>query len=360
MSSSNLEKIGFYTLSDYRAAQTSIDSPLWRCEMILTNKCNFNCPYCRGLRKDIDRELSFDEARNILNIWVKQGLKNIRFSGGEPTLWPHLVSLISICLINKVEKIAISTNGSANYGVYERLINHGVNDFSISLDSCCAAVGDKMAGGKTGAWQKVVDNIRNIRKNYPKVYVSVGVVVNEENIHQFVDTVEFAESLGVSDIRFIPSAQFNQLLTEAEKIPEMLLKKYPILNYRVQNIKNGRNVRGLQKHDCQNCYLVLDDMAVAGEYHFPCIIYMREQGNPIGKIGPNVRSERLDWMLNHDCQNDPICKKNCLDVCIDYNNKVEEIRNKETVDYLRPFITEELDKELLDKLRLDQKEIKNV
>jgi molybdenum cofactor biosynthesis enzyme MoaA len=327
MSSLNLEKIGFYTLSDHRAAQASMFSPLWRCEMILTNKCNFNCPYCRGLRKDINRELSFDEAKNTLLLWIKHGLKNVRFSGGEPTLWDNLTSLISICMLGNVERIAVSTNGSADFHDYERLINYGVNDFSISLDACCASVGDKMAGGKFGVWQKVVDNICEIRRQYPKVYVSVGIVVNEENIHQFVDTVLFAESLGVSDIRFIPSAQFNQLLTESEKIPERLLRKYPILNYRVQNIKNGRNVRGLQEHDCKHCYLVLDDMAVAGDYHFPCIIYMREQGNPIGKIGPNVRWERLNWMLHHDCQKDPICKKNCLDVCIDYNNKVREIRN---------------------------------
>ena len=62
-------------------------------------------------------------------------------------------------------------------------------------------------------------------------------------------------------------------------------------------------------------------MAVVGDYHFPCIIYMREQGNPIGKIDENVRLERQKWMNNTDCYKDPICKHNCLDVCVEYNNK---------------------------------------
>ena len=41
-----LEDIGFYTLTDERAANTCKDSRLSRCELILTDVCNFKCPYC--------------------------------------------------------------------------------------------------------------------------------------------------------------------------------------------------------------------------------------------------------------------------------------------------------------------------
>jgi len=68
----------------------------------------------------------------------------------------------------------------------------------------------------------------------------------------------------------------------------------------------------------------LDDSIIAGDYHFPCVIYMREQGNAIGKVGPNMRAVRKLWSDNHDTHTDPICKKNCLDVCISYNNKFRE------------------------------------
>lgn len=54
---------------------------------------------------------------------------------------------------------------------------------------------------------------------------------------------------------------------------------------------------------------------------YSCIIALREGAKPIGKVGPNMRKERFDWFKNHDTYNDPICKKNCLDVCRDYNNK---------------------------------------
>jgi hypothetical protein len=45
-----LEDIGFYTLSDNRALNVSAWSPMMRCELVLTGRCNFRHPYCRSLR----------------------------------------------------------------------------------------------------------------------------------------------------------------------------------------------------------------------------------------------------------------------------------------------------------------------
>jgi hypothetical protein len=86
--------------------------------------------------------------------------------------------------------------------------------------------------------------------------------------------------------------------------------------------------RGMVENDSNKCALVLDDSVIAGDYHFPCVIYMREKGEPIGNVLKNMRKERSEWFKSHDCFKDNICRKNCLDVCIDYNNKYKELRNK--------------------------------
>lgn len=318
-----LQEMGFYTLSDYRVEQASMTSPLWRCELVLSDACNFKCPYCRGLAKNIKGSMPFEQAKDILRYWVQEGLRNVRFSGGEPTLYKGLEHLVSYCKERNVGRIAISTNGSADFEIYENLSRCGVNDFSVSLDACCASLGDKMSGGICGSWNKTVENIKRLSKIS---YTTVGVVINEQNIESCVDTVIFADSLGVADIRIIPSAQFNQLLTALQNIPESILRKHPILNYRVKNGLLGNNVRGIKRNDSHKCWLALDDMAIAGGYHFPCIIYMREQGKAIGSISPTMRKERFEWIKNHDCHKDPICQKNCLDVCIEYNNRASECK----------------------------------
>lgn len=316
----NLEDIGFYTLSDNRCKRASVDSQLMRCELILTDACNFKCPYCRGLRKDLKGTIPLEKAKYIVDLWTKDNLENIRFSGGEPTVYKHLLELVKYTKSKGVKRVAISTNGSANIELYKELIDTGVNDFSISLDACCSAFGDMMAGGIEGAWEKVITNINEIAK---LTYVTLGVVVTEDTVSDLKNTIEFASNLGVADIRIISSAQYNQLLEVAKTVSEDVYRKYPILKYRIENLNNNRNVRGLTETDSHKCGLVLDDMAIAGEYHFPCIIYMREGGNPIGKVGENMRQERLKWMLKNDTHKNPICKNNCLDVCIDYNNKFE-------------------------------------
>jgi MoaA/NifB/PqqE/SkfB family radical SAM enzyme len=253
-----------------------------------------------------------------LQYWINEGLQNIRFSGGEPTLYPKLIDLITFCKANNVKRIAVSTNGASSIKLYERLIEAGVNDFSISLDACCSQVGDTMAGIK-GAWDKVVSNIRELSK---LTYVTVGMVFTESNVNDCVQSVLFADSLGVSDIRVIPSAQYNQALIRLAELPPEVLSKYPILQYRIKNLTNGKHVRGIGERDTNRCPLVLDDMAVVNGKHFPCIIYMREQGDPIGEVGPDMRRERLEWFKNHDTHKDPICKKNCLDCLVLYNNKM--------------------------------------
>ena len=313
-----LENIGFYTLNDERAMSASKDSRLMRCELILTDLCNFKCPYCKGLREDCRGTMDFEKAKRIIDFWAKDNLKSIRLSGGEPTVYRNIIELVQYIKSKGIENIAISTNGSSGFDLYKRLIDAGVNDFSVSLDACCSSFGDKMAGGIIGSWDRVINNIKELAKI---TYVTLGAVVTEETVGSLKDTIEFCATLGVSDIRIISAAQYNALLFNASTVSEEVYEKYPILKYRIENINAGRNVRGLEETDSRRCYLALDDMAVAGNYHFPCIIYMREYGDYIGGISKDMRSERARWVKSHDCYNDPICKKNCLDVCVDYNNR---------------------------------------
>ena len=95
-----LKNIGFYTLYDERAKNVSPTSQMKRAELIILEKCNFKCPYCRGLKDEIygDRkikQLSFEEICRNIDYWCEnEPLENIRFSGGEPTLHPNIVEIV--------------------------------------------------------------------------------------------------------------------------------------------------------------------------------------------------------------------------------------------------------------------------
>ena len=313
-----LEDIGFYTLCDSRTANLSAISPMWRCEMILTERCNFKCPYCRGLRGDCLGDMPMVKAYEVLDQWCNQGLRNVRFSGGEPMLYPGLGDLVEYCNTFGVKRIALSTNGSFPLHRYIELWEKGVNDFSISFDACCAGVCGEMSGGAEKAFDRITENIKRLSQ---RTYVTVGVVLTDDNLGDLAGIVQLAHDLGVADIRIIPAAQEGNMIKGVESISQEVLDAHPILAYRVANILAGKPVRSISESDSGRCYIPVDDSVVCGNYHFPCVIYMRELGEPIGEIGPNMRQERVKWSEKHNPYLDPICQKNCLDVCVDHNNK---------------------------------------
>lgn len=308
-----LEDIGFYTLSDKRATTASETTQISRLEVILTDKCNFKCPYCRELKQELRGDMSLTQVKQLIDMKPK----NIRFSGGEPTVYPWIKTSVQYAKRKGVERIAISTNGSTDITFYKDLIGLGVNDISVSLDACCSEKADKLAG-RSGFFRKVTNNIEELSK---LTYVTVGVVVTKETAYELRHVIDFAADLGVSDIRVITAAQDDGIKL---LIKQSYLDKFPILKYRQNNNSLGKNMRGITELDSRRCGLVLDDLAVAGKYHYPCIIYLREQGEPIGELSGNIRQDRKLWYEKHNSFNDSICHKNCLDVCIDYNNKFQE------------------------------------
>lgn len=315
-----LDEIGFYTLSEKRAKVSGLHTRMERAEIIITDRCNFKCPYCRGLREEIRGEMPIEQIKRNIDILVKHNLRCIRFSGGEPTTHESLDDAVVWAKINGVEKIAISTNGSADLDEYEWLVQCGVNDFSISLDACCSSFADKMAG-VSGKFNRVTDNIRALSK---LTYVTVGIVISEETVHTTKDIVMFAHELGVADIRLISAAQFDKVLHQVKGIPQEVLDAHPILKYRVERAKNGHPIRGIGRDDSSWCGIAVDDVVIAGKYHFPCVIHMRENGNPIGEFNEDFRYERLMWACATDTKEEKICQKNCLDCIVQYNNTREK------------------------------------
>lgn len=306
-----LEDIGFYTLSEERARSANETTSVKRLEVLITDRCNFRCPYCRGVKPELRGDIDVYDFCRYLD--CLEGLvENVRFSGGEPTLHKDLPAMVHRAVLGGAKMVAVSTNGSASWGTYQGLIDEGVNDFSVSLDACCGAGFKKMSGG-SNKWDEVRSNIEKLAS---AVYTTVGIVLDDGNERDVSGVISFAKSLGVADIRVIPSAQRSDRLSELSEV----YGNHPILNYRIRNSSGGVSVRGMSRKDFHRCPLVLDDVAIAGGKHFPCIIYLREGGAEIGPVSSRMRTERKEWFRNHDVYNDQICKHNCLDVCREYNN----------------------------------------
>jgi cyclic pyranopterin phosphate synthase len=111
----------------------------------LTDRCNLRCNYCmpaEGLDwMPKSQMLSGAELARLLRIAVARlGVTNIRFTGGEPMLVPHLEDVVAAtAALRPRPHMAITTNGIGLARRAQKLAAAGLNRVNVSLDSVDAA-----------------------------------------------------------------------------------------------------------------------------------------------------------------------------------------------------------------------------
>lgn len=317
-----LSKLNWLTLSDARAESVRPDSRFFRVALIITGACNFKCPYCNVLGGKRAPTMKMEETFELLDFLAKKGLKELRISGGEPTLVPWLPSLASKAGGLGV-RVAVSSNGFADESVYAALIDAGVSEFSISMDSADPQKADDLSGNQRGVIAKVRSTISFLSANGTAVYI--GMTCGKgKSAEEMRTTVALAESLGSFEIKIMSLSQEGAAV-DVSWVGEEMKRRFPLLAWRAANYERGLDVRGLSDSDSPKCAVALDDATIAGGRHYPCNVYFRESGAPIGFVGPGMLRERATWFASHNGLQDAICRKNCMDILREYNNKAMEL-----------------------------------
>ena len=110
----------------------------------LTDKCNLRCTYCmpaEGLPFLAGPKLlTREEIARLARIAVHElGVRQIRFTGGEPLLRKDLVEIIEDCAaLEPRPEISLTTNAIGLKSRAEALAAAGLDRVNVSLDSICA------------------------------------------------------------------------------------------------------------------------------------------------------------------------------------------------------------------------------
>ena len=133
-----------------------------------TFRCNLRCIMCSVWRAgervnnpDFYNELSTDRIFSLLDELKKLGTKHLHFTGGEPMLRKDLFEI----MIHAKEldlSLSINTNGTLiSRRIAENLVDSGVQEVIISLDSANPEIHDEIRG-KKGAWRKAIEGMTNL------------------------------------------------------------------------------------------------------------------------------------------------------------------------------------------------------
>lgn len=108
----------------------------------VTDRCNFRCVYC--MPRDAFAHdhvflpraalLSFEEIERLARVFVSQGVRKIRITGGEPLLRKGIEKLIERLARLPVD-IALTTNGSLLAKKAKTLKDAGLHRVTVSLDA---------------------------------------------------------------------------------------------------------------------------------------------------------------------------------------------------------------------------------
>jgi cyclic pyranopterin phosphate synthase len=109
----------------------------------VTDRCNLRCTYCmppEGLDWiPGDDLLSADELVRLIGLGVREGVREVRFTGGEPLVRPDLEAIVAgVSALAPAVSMSLTTNGIGLTERAEGLRAAGLRRINVSLDTLVA------------------------------------------------------------------------------------------------------------------------------------------------------------------------------------------------------------------------------
>ncbi len=167
----------------------------------LTHRCNFNCVWCyagSGENKADFNDMKFEDLENILNILALSGVKQVTFSGGEPTVYPRLLDAVKAA---HKRGLVVHLNSNAyllSKDYLMKLKEAGLSQVQINIDSLDSQIHDEIRG-KPGSFEKALNALR-ISSELGITAVS-QTVVTKMNEHEIIDIMKKVRKAGVQRCR---------------------------------------------------------------------------------------------------------------------------------------------------------------
>lgn len=177
--------------------------------LAVTDRCNLRCTYCmpaEGIAYLPEKKLlSWEEMLRIVRVLNQLGIRKVRITGGEPFVRPGLMDFLQeLAKIENLE-ICLTTNGVLLENHLGSLLNLGIKNVNLSLDSLDSERFFKITRRKD--FDQVYRNLmRMIEANF--IVKLNAVVMHGMNDADILPLVDFTQKHPVS-VRFIEEMPFN-------------------------------------------------------------------------------------------------------------------------------------------------------
>lgn len=330
-------------------------TPLHRVTVFLTYRCNLDCPYCKTIaRSDAELEarpqkrktFSVPDFERLLAQHAGTPLRHLHFTGGEASLVHGLEAMVRRAKAAGVERLSMTTNGTLSAARLLELVDAGLDELRVSIDAEEPTLGAALTG-RRDAWARAVATLKGLceaRRSGAGFFLIVNTVVGLANRERLVDLVSFFLGLGVDDLKLITDVDTKAHLgafPRAEEVKsglDVVLARhppeaFPLLRRKVETVF-APHVIGLESVAASSdwrCFIPLTERTVDGAFYYPCSVYLREGGAPLGPLTDDPEQQRRTsarFVQSHDCLRDELCRRYCLHCTRGYNEAANAARRR--------------------------------
>lgn len=212
-------------------------------EIDTTNKCNHNCSFCAGNRKENFAELKIDFLKNIID-QISPFCKGLVFTGGgEPLINKDTIKAIKYSRLKKID-VALITNGNLITKDSAKKIIKNCTWVRVSVDGVNAKEYSNNRGIGEDKFNLLLENIRLLVKYKKELKsnctIGVGYLVNKNNKKNILKFTKMFKKIKVDYVQFRPyhyqDVNVDRELKEAKKFEN---KNFKIMstNHRFKKVE---------------------------------------------------------------------------------------------------------------------------
>lgn len=204
----------------------------------VTDRCDFRCIYCMAEdmtflpRQSI---LSLEEIERCAKLFIAQGVRKIRLTGGEPLTRKGIIGLCEkISAIQGLDELVMTTNGSQLVKYAQALADAGVKRLNISLDSLCPNKFKAMT--RTGDLQQVLNGIQAARQaGFQRLKIN-AVIIQGHNDEEILALTAYAiaNQLDITFIEEMPLGHVGRSrgtsLFSSDQVRDRIAAHYALLD----------------------------------------------------------------------------------------------------------------------------------
>ena len=204
----------------------------------VTDRCDFRCVYCMAKTMTFlprQQVLSLEELERLAALFVGQGVRKIRLTGGEPLIRPGIVGLCrNIAALPGLRELVMTSNGSQLARLARPLVEAGVKRMNISLDSLDPE--RFRAITRNGDLRQVLDGIDAASvAGFERVKLNC-VVMKGRNFDEVPGLVRYAVERGI-DISFIEEMPLGDVgrsrgetFCASDEVRAVIAREYELLD----------------------------------------------------------------------------------------------------------------------------------